>query len=123
MQPKWVRDLRVTLDSVPVRLALAATCTELAIPLVHGAIAGWYGQVATLLPGDQTLQRLYGRRETGPGVELQLGNPAFTPALVASMQAAEVCKILLGEGDLLRHRTLLINLLEMSFTEVVHEQC
>jgi molybdopterin/thiamine biosynthesis adenylyltransferase len=111
------------LDSIPVRLALATTCTELAIPLVHGAIAGWYGQVATLLPGDGTLQRLYGRGTTGIGVEQQLGNPAFTPALVASLQAAEACKLLLGEGDLLRHRTLVINLLEMSFTEVAHEEC
>ena len=49
------------LDSVPTRLALAESCKELSIPLVHGAIAGWYGQVTTQFPGEDTLSLLYGR--------------------------------------------------------------
>jgi len=106
------------LDSIPTRLALAATCTELVTPLVHGAIGGWYGQVATQFPGDDTIQRLYGRWVSGKGVEQQLGNPSFTPALVASLEAAEVCKILLGQGETLRFRKLVINLLDMEFEEV-----
>jgi len=106
------------LDSIPTRLALAETCTELVTPLVHGAIGGWYGQVATQFPGDDTIQRLYGRWVSGKGVEQQLGNPSFTPALVASLEAAEVCKILLGQGETLRFRKLVINLLDMEFEEV-----
>jgi molybdopterin-synthase adenylyltransferase len=110
------------LDSIPTRLALAATCTELGIPLVHGAIGGWYGQVATQFPGDDTIQRLYGRWTEGKGVEQQLGNPSFTPALVASIEVAEVCKVLLGEGETLRHRKLVVNLLDMQFEEIVFER-
>ena len=107
------------LDSIPTRLALAETCAELGVPLVHGAIGGWYGQVTTQFPGDDTIQKLYSRWVEGKGVEQQLGNPSFTPALVASIETAEVCKILLGEGETLRNRKLSINLLDMQFEEVI----
>ena len=106
------------IDSIPTRLALAATCDELGTPLVHGAIGGWYGQVATQFPGDNTIQRIYSRWVSGKGVEQELGNPSFTPALVASLEAAEVSKIILGQGDTLRFRKLAINLLDMEFEEV-----
>ena len=107
------------LDNITVRLELAQTCSDLDIALVHGAIAGWYGHVTTLLPGDTTLEELYAsplRRETG--IEQHLGNPSFTPAVVASLQAAEVCKLLLGLGEPLRGRTLMIDLLSMEFHEI-----
>ena len=106
------------LDSIPTRLALANTCTEMDLPLVHGAIGGWYGQVVTQFPGDDTIQRLYAHWTQGKGVEQQLGNPSFTPALVASIQVAEVCKIVLGRGEKLRHRKLAVNLLDMEFEEI-----
>lgn len=110
------------LDSIPTRLALAESCAGLGIPLVHGAIGGWYGQVATQFPGDDTLQQIYRHRASGKGVEQQLGNPAFTPAVVASLQVAEACKVLLGEGKPLRRRKLVINLLDMEFEEISFER-
>lgn len=110
------------LDSIPTRLSLAETCTELGIPMVHGAIGGWYGQVATQFPRDDTIKKLYSRWVAGKGVEQQLGNPSFTPALVASMEVAEVCKIILGRGATLRHRKMVINLLDMEFEEVKFER-
>jgi molybdopterin/thiamine biosynthesis adenylyltransferase/uncharacterized surface protein with fasciclin (FAS1) repeats len=106
------------LDSIQTRLALAQTCTDLGIPMVHGAIGGWYGQVATQFPGDDTLQKLYKRWVEGKGIEQKLGNPSFTPALVASIEVAEVCKVLLGEGELLHHRKLSVNLLEVIFVSI-----
>lgn len=109
------------LDSIATRLALCETCASLGIPLVHGAIAGWYGQVTTQFPGDDTIARLYSRWVEGKGAEQHLGNPAFTPALVASIESAEVCKLLLGTGKALRSRKLSINLLDMSFEEIAFE--
>ena len=106
------------LDSVPTRLALASSCDSLGLPLVHGAIGGWFGQVTTQFPGDGTIRQLYNRWVEGKGLEQQLGNPAFTPAVVASIEVAEVCKILLGCGDTLRNRKLNINLLDMEFEEI-----
>jgi molybdopterin/thiamine biosynthesis adenylyltransferase len=106
------------LDSISTRLVLARTCAQLNIPLVHGAIAGWYGQITTQFPGDHTMEALYGRWAEGKGVEQRLGNPSFTPALVASMEAAEVCKIILGKGKPLQNRVISVNLLEMTFEEM-----
>lgn len=106
------------LDSIPARIDLAEACGQLNIPLVHGSIAGWYGQVTVQLPGDRTLQKLYEGCTTEKGVELELGCPPFSTALVASIQVSEVIKILLGEGTLLRHLLLSINLLDLEFAVV-----
>lgn len=106
------------LDSISCRLELTAACSEMQIPMVHGAIGGWYGHVATQLPGDNTVQEIYRHWVEGKGIEKDLGNPAFTPAVVASLQVAEVCKILLGRGELLRQRKMSIDLLAMEFHEI-----
>ncbi|MDW7773189.1 MAG: HesA/MoeB/ThiF family protein [Desulfobulbaceae bacterium] len=110
------------LDSIPVRLLLAEVCTACGIPLVHGAIAGWYGQVATQFPGEQTLQQLYPRNRKLPGIEAIQGNPSFTPAVIASLEAAEVVKILLQTGELIRNRCLAIDLYHMEVKEFPLDQ-
>jgi molybdopterin/thiamine biosynthesis adenylyltransferase len=106
------------LDSITVRLELAEISNELNVPLVHGAIGGWYGQVATQFPGDHTLRKIYNRSSGGTGVEKGLGNPSFTPAVIASLEVAEVCKILIGQGSPLSRRKLHINLLDMEMVEI-----
>ncbi|OHB31458.1 MAG: thiamine biosynthesis protein ThiF [Desulfuromonadaceae bacterium GWB2_53_15] len=106
------------LDSVMARLELAEVCTELEIPLVHGSIGGFFGQLVTQLPGDGTIQKIYHDRKEGKGVEEHLGNPAFMPAVVASMEVAEVCKIILGYGNLMRWHALIIDLMHMEFSEI-----
>jgi molybdopterin/thiamine biosynthesis adenylyltransferase len=105
-------------DNVSSRLELEEVCEGLSVPLVHGAIGGWYGHVMTIFPGERSLAKLYRHWSGGKGIEQQLGNPAFTPAVVASFQVAEVCKILLGQGRLLRNRQLNINLLDMEVEEI-----
>jgi molybdopterin/thiamine biosynthesis adenylyltransferase len=107
------------LDNVLVRRELSATCRELGIPLVHGAIAGWYGQVAVQEP-DGDLSPLLRPSASGKGVEAKLGNPSFTPAVVASLQVAEVAKVLLCRGTPLTGRALFVNLLDMQFDEIRH---
>lgn len=97
------------LDSIDLRKSIAKVCTELNLPLVHGAIAGWYGQVATIYPNDTTLDILY-PKDIKRGIEKELGNPSFTPALVASIQVSEVIKLLLNRGDLLRNSFMMIDL-------------
>ncbi len=80
-------------------MALCQTCLELNVPLVHGAIAGWYGQVTTQYPGDEhPTEDLRAAARVAKVLRRELGNPSFTPAVVASLEVAEVCKILLGKG-------------------------
>jgi molybdopterin-synthase adenylyltransferase len=106
------------LDSISVRLELAEVSAQLNAPLVHGAIGGWYGQVSTQFPGENTLNKIYSRNTDGKGVEKGLGNPSFTPAVIASLEVAEVCKILIGQGATLSKRKLHINLLDMEIMEI-----
>jgi molybdopterin/thiamine biosynthesis adenylyltransferase len=106
------------LDSIPVRLELADCCTAMKIPLIHGSVAGWYGQVAIQFPGDRMLQRIY-NRSTDHGIEQELGIPSFTPAVIASIEAAACCQVLLDKGKPLRGRLLAIDLREMTFNEIV----
>lgn len=105
-------------DNIPTRFALGEVCCQLEVPLVHGAIAGWFGQVVSIDPGDDAMQKLYGHWTGGKGVEARLGNPSFTPAVAASMQVAEACKLLLGLDGLLRNKMLSLNLLNMEFEQI-----
>lgn len=102
------------LDNMSSRRLLEACCEKLGLPLIHGAIAGWYGQVSTILPGDRVLRHIYPSDEN-KGMETELGNPSFTPALVASIQVAEALKVLLGRGEILRSRLLTIDLLNQDY--------
>jgi molybdopterin/thiamine biosynthesis adenylyltransferase len=106
------------LDSISVRLELAEVCKSLNIPLVHGSIGGWYGQVTTQFPGEDALEKLYPKHAAKKGIETELGNLSFTAGFVAAIEAAEVCKILVGEGTPLRRRMLTINLLDMEIVEI-----
>lgn len=108
------------LDSIPARRALAEVCREQGVALVHGSIAGWYGHVTTLLPGSGHTPGMFLNTASPKGIEQQQGNPSFTPALVASLEAAEVCKLLLGKGTALNGRALIIDLLDMEIHEVSH---
>jgi len=83
------------LDQVPSRLRLEDAGTRLNIPIVHGAIGGWYGQIALVAPASGILTALYGTKEAG--IEKNLGNPAFTPAVTASLMVSEGVKVLLGK--------------------------
>lgn len=102
------------LDQIPTRFLLQETCEKLEIPFVHGAIAGWYGQVATIFPRDRTIDKIYKNKVTN-GEEKLLGNPSFTPALISSIQVSEVIKILINRGDLLRNKMLFVNTLNQEY--------
>ena len=98
------------LDRLPTRLMLQEAAQEMGIPMVHGAIAGYVGQVMTIFPGDEGLRALFGEGNVPQqGIEVQLGCPAATPMMVAAWQVQEVLKILLGQGQLLRHKMLFMD--------------
>jgi len=72
---------------------------------VHGAIAGMTGQFTT----NNTLENLY--HEGGAGAESTAGNLPFTAAFAASVQSAEVVKIILGIGKTFEDEILIADLL------------
>lgn len=104
------------LDNFETRLLLEKACEELGIPFVHGAVAGWYGQVSTIFPGDKTLSIIFRTKKVG--IEKELGVPSFSPAVVAGIQVAETVKILLNKEPLLRKKILYIDLLNQEFHKI-----
>lgn len=106
------------LDHIGTRLILEEKCTEAGLPMVHGAIAGWYGQVAVVLPGRPLLKQIY-KPPYEKGMETSLGNPSFTPALVAALEVSETIKLLLGKADFSAHRILRIDLLANEFETLI----
>jgi molybdopterin/thiamine biosynthesis adenylyltransferase len=100
------------LDRLPIRLVLQEGAQAMGIPLVHGSIAGFLGQVMTIFPGDPGLRGLYGSADGLPeqGLEAQLGTPAATPMAVAGWEAQEVVKVLTGCGEPLRNRLLVMDM-------------
>jgi len=101
------------LDSRDSRVMLERVCHQMNLPLVYASIAGWFGQLGVSLPGDFSVSRLYGHGERG--VESMWGNPAFTPAVLASLSVAETVKLLVGRVPSLRHAWLQVDLLAMEF--------
>ncbi len=84
------------LDNLPSRLVLLDAARTLGVPLIHGAIAGWWGQVCAATPGNDALTSLWqGRGDKG--VETVSGTPPFTPAAVASLQVAMGIRLLTGK--------------------------
>lgn len=106
------------LDNIPSRRILQKTCRTMGVPLVHGAIGGWCGQVSFLLPGDTAFDYLY-PPDSSPATSPQLGNLAPTASLVASMQVAQAVNWLLKKGELLTKRVLYIDLLTQEFNIIV----
>jgi molybdopterin/thiamine biosynthesis adenylyltransferase len=97
-------------DQLPIRLTLQDAAQGLGLPMVHGAIAGYIGQVMTIMPGDDGLRALYGCGDIPErGIEVELGNPAATPMMAAAWEAQEVVKVLLGRGRPLCRRLLFMD--------------
>lgn len=99
------------MDNLPSRFAVEEACRDLGIPFVYGAIAGFGGQLMTIFPEDVGLSSVYGPSGNlaERGIEVQVGNPSATPAMIAAWQVQEVVKIITGIGKPLRNHLLMLD--------------
>jgi molybdopterin/thiamine biosynthesis adenylyltransferase len=106
------------LDTIATRFELQRAAQKHGIPLVHGSVAGFIGQVSTIMSQDPGLTAIYGPEEDAPnsGIELESGNPPGVVGAVANIQVTEILKILTGIGQTL-HRKLLF----MDFEKAIFE--
>jgi molybdopterin/thiamine biosynthesis adenylyltransferase len=98
------------LDSFTPRMVLNEAVVKGGIPLMHGAISGFYGQATTVLPGTSACLRCIFPSEPPKETFPALGP---TAGVIGSIQAGEVIKYLTG-GPLLTGRLLLWNGAEAS---------
>lgn len=108
------------LDNLMTRQIVADACNKLKIPFVHGAIAGFNGQLMTIFPGDKGLSAICGpcTDENGCGIEAQTGNPAATPAVIAAWEVQEAIKIITGIGNPIRNRLIFLDFADGTFDEI-----
>jgi len=102
------------LDNAHARSVVFKYAVENQIPVVSGAIGGWYGRVMTFVPGKSN-PGLLNRILTENGIEKKLGNPVFMATITATIQVAEVIKILISRGELFINGFLMIDILNNDF--------
>jgi molybdopterin/thiamine biosynthesis adenylyltransferase len=84
------------LDNLHSRRDLFQATQKAGVPLVHGAVVGRFGQVATILPEDpDSFTRIY----SDTAMEVEGGREILAPvaALIASLQVQEAIRLLLGQ--------------------------
>lgn len=99
-------------DNIKSKVLIEKYCSIFNIPLIHGAIAGWYGQLGIIMPGSNILSELYKDKEKG--IESVLMSPTFTPGIVANMMISEFVKFILKKEALV-NQILYIDLLDHEY--------
>lgn len=95
------------LDNIEGRFVLAEAAARVGVPFIHAAVAGWWGQITTILPGSGGgLQKVYGSRRMKDAAEEAAGILGPTAAVIASLQAFEALRILSGKAPVYVNRLL-----------------
>jgi molybdopterin/thiamine biosynthesis adenylyltransferase/rhodanese-related sulfurtransferase len=107
-------------DNFPSRYILNDASVKLGIPVVHGSIFRFEGQVTVFDPKNGPTYR--DMLPEPPPAEYapscaEAGVLGVLPGIVGCLEALEAMKIILGLGDVLRGRLLAFDALEMSFRE------
>ena len=105
------------LDNLPARFMVEDACKRLGRPMVSAAVAGGSGHITTIFPEDHGLRLIYGDPQNVPtqGAETALGTVPFSVVFLASLECAEVAKIILQRGAPLRNKLLVADLMEGIF--------
>ncbi|MFN0088725.1 MAG: molybdopterin-synthase adenylyltransferase MoeB [Acidimicrobiales bacterium] len=107
-------------DNFPSRYLLNDASVKLGIPVVHGSIFRFEGQITVFDPRQGPTYR--DMLPEPPPAELapscaEAGVLGVLPGIVGSIQALETIKLVLGIGEPLRGRLVAFDSLEMSFRE------
>ncbi|PKL56055.1 MAG: adenylyltransferase [Methanomicrobiales archaeon HGW-Methanomicrobiales-6] len=91
-------------DNFPVRYILNRVALGARVPLIHGAVRGFYGQATTIIPGRTAcLECIF---PVAPPEEDIVPVVGTTPGIIGLVQANEAIKYIIGTGDLLAGRLL-----------------
>ena len=108
-------------DNFPTRFLLNAACVREETPLVSGAVVRFEAQVAVFradLPDSPCYRCLYHETSEPDEPCAEFGVLAPVAGIVGSIQAAETLKLLLGIGETLTGRVLLLDALAMEWREI-----
>jgi adenylyltransferase/sulfurtransferase len=107
------------LDNFPTRYILNRVAQAKNVPFVHGAIEGFYGQTTTIIPGKTACFKCMFPEappiETWPIIGVTCG-------ILGCIQSTEVIKYILGIGNLLENKLLMIDGLNAAVEEIAIER-
>ncbi|MFW6238600.1 MAG: HesA/MoeB/ThiF family protein [Halanaerobiales bacterium] len=100
------------LDNFQTRYTVCDLAYKYDLPLVHGGVEAWYGQLTTIIPGESRgLKDIISEPPASEGP-----TPVFSPVVstIASLQVTEAVKILIGREneELLVNKLLVVDLRE-----------
>lgn len=105
-------------DNFATRYALNDACVRAGIPMVHGAIFQFEGQVTVVAPGTGPCYRCTVPEPPPPELTPSCGEAGVfgvLPGVIGSLEATETLKLLLGIGEPLIGRVLAYDALSSSF--------
>jgi molybdopterin/thiamine biosynthesis adenylyltransferase len=107
------------MDNYPTRYLLNDVAIAKKIPLFHGGISGFYGQVTTIIPGTTPCLKCIFPKAPPKEVFPVVG---VTPGIIGTIQANEVIKYLLGSGELLMGRLFIWDGMQARAEEICVER-
>lgn len=108
-------------DNFPTRYLVNDASIRLGIPVVHGSIFRFEGQVSVFTPYEGPCYRCIHPLPPPPGLVpscAEAGVLGVLPGVVGSIQAMEAIKVVLGLGETLSGRILVYDALDQDFTTV-----
>ena len=107
-------------DNFPTRYLVNDAAYLLEKPLVDGSILLFDGQATTYLPGNGCYRCLFPTPPPPGEVPscAEAGVLGMLPGMIGTIQATEVVKLILGQGDSLSVRLLLVYALSLEFRTV-----
>ncbi len=108
-------------DNFPTRYLVNDACVLLGKPNVYGSIFRFEGQVSVFWGAEGPCYRCLFAEPPPPGLVpscAEGGVLGVLPGIIGSLQANEVIKLIIGQGDPLIGRLVLFDALRMSFREL-----
>jgi molybdopterin/thiamine biosynthesis adenylyltransferase len=106
-------------DNIQTKCYLEDLAENLGIPLLHGAVGGWYGQFGIIMPKSHMLQELYGIQKYG--IEKSMKCPTFAPPILANMMVSEFVKYVVYPNQALINKIMMVDLLNNDY-EIIFDK-
>ena len=107
-------------DNHATRYLISDICERLGKPYVYAAISAFQGQVGIFCynPDAPTYRTLFPDEEAMLAIETGKGVIGTTPAIVGSIASNEVLKLIVGFGEDLKGKILIIDLLKLDMQKI-----
>ena len=108
-------------DNYATRFLVNDACVMAKKTLVTGAVFKFEGQLTVFVPGEGPCYRCLFEEPPPPGIPPSpqvLGPLGVVPGVIGTLQAAEVLKLIVGTGQILKGELLIYDALKTSFRKV-----